>query len=82
MEQLDTEAHKTKRHFTKELEWMRRQLKARTTKSKSRIDDFNTIKAKAQIRRNEHKVQLEINMERLGSKMIEMHRVTKTFETR
>lgn len=79
MEQLDTEAHKTKRHFTKELEWMRRQPKARTTKSKSRIDDFNTIKAKAQIRRNEHKVQLEINMERLGSKMIEMHRVTKAF---
>ncbi|CAI8313969.1 MAG: Energy-dependent translational throttle protein EttA [uncultured Bacteroidota bacterium] len=79
MEQLDTEAHKTKRHFTKELEWMRRQPKARTTKSKSRIGDFNTIKAKAQIRRNEHKVQLEINMERLGSKMIEMHRVTKTF---
>ena len=79
MEQLDTKAHKTKRHFTKELEWMRRQPKARTTKSKSRIEDFNTIKAKAQIRRNEHKVQLEINMERLGSKMIEMHRVTKTF---
>ena len=82
MEQLDTEAHKTKRHFTKELEWMRRQPKARTTKSKSRIDDFNAIKAKAQIRRNEHKVQLEINMERLGSKMIEMHKVSKTFGTK
>ncbi|MDG1763391.1 MAG: ABC-F family ATP-binding cassette domain-containing protein [Flavobacteriaceae bacterium] len=79
MEQLETEAHKTKRHFTKELEWMRRQPKARTTKSKSRIDDFNTIKTKAQQRRNEHKVQLEINMERLGSKMIEMHRVSKAF---
>ena len=79
MEQLETEAHKTKRHFTKELEWMRRQPKARTTKSKSRIDDFNTIKTKAQQRRNEQKVQLEINMERLGSKMIEMHRVSKAF---
>jgi ATP-binding cassette subfamily F protein uup len=79
MEQLETEAHKTKRHFTKELEWMRRQPKARTTKSKSRIDDFNTIKTKAQQRRNEHQVQLEINMERLGSKMIEMHRVSKAF---
>src|SRR6056300_171679 len=77
--QENVEAHKNKLHFIKELEWMRRQPKARTTKSKSRIDDFNTIKAKAQIRRNEHKVQLEINMERLGSKMIEMHRVTKTF---
>ena len=79
MEQLETEAHKTKRHFTKELEWMRRQPKARTTKSKSRIDDFNTIKTKAQQRRNEHQVQLDINMERLGSKMIEMHRVSKAF---
>jgi ATP-binding cassette subfamily F protein uup len=58
---------------------MRRQPKARTTKSKSRIDDFNTIKTKAQQRRNEHQVQLEINMERLGSKMIEMHRVSKAF---
>ena len=77
--QIKTEAHKTKRHFTKELEWMRRQPKARTTKSKSRIDDFNTIKAKAQQRRNEHEVHLEINMERLGSKMIEMHRVSKAF---
>lgn len=79
VEQLETEAHKTKRHFTKELEWMRRQPKARTTKSKSRIDDFNKIKAKAQQRRNAHQVQLEINMERLGSKMIEMHRVSKAF---
>jgi len=80
IEQLETEAHKAKRHFTKELEWMRRQPKARTTKSKSRIDDFKKIKAKAQQLRNEHEVQLEINMERLGSKMIEMHRVSKAFD--
>ena len=80
IEQLETEAHKAKRYFTKELEWMRRQPKARTTKSKSRIDDFKIIKAKAQQRRNEHEVQLEINMERLGSKMIEMHRVSKAFD--
>ena len=79
MEKLETTAHKTKRHYIKELQWMRRQPKARTTKSKSRIDDFNKIKAKAQQRRNEYKVQLEINMERLGSKMIEMHRVSKAF---
>ena len=80
LEQQETEAHKTKRHFTKELEWMRRQPKARTTKSKSRIEDFNTLKEKAQQRRNEHEVQLEINMERLGSKMIEMHKVSKVFD--
>ena len=76
----ETMAHKTKRHFVKELEWMRRQPKARTTKSKSRIDDFKFIKEKTKQRRNDHEVQLEINMERLGSKMIEMHKVSKAFK--
>ena len=77
--QENVEAHKNKLHFKKELEWMRRQPKARTTKSKSRIEDFKIIKEKANQRRNEHQVQLEINMERLGSKMIEMHKVQKSF---
>jgi ATP-binding cassette subfamily F protein uup len=72
-------SHKSKRHYIKELEWMRRQPKARTTKSKSRIDDFKIIKEKTQQRRNDHEVQLEINMERLGSKMIEMHKVSKAY---
>ena len=77
--QEDVEAHKTKQSFKKELEWMRRQPKARTTKSKSRIEDFKVIKEKAHQRRQEHEVQLEINMERLGTKMIEMHKVGKSF---
>ena len=77
--QENIEAHKTKLHFKKELDWMRRQPKARTTKSKSRIQDFKEIKEKASQRRNDHQVQLEINMERLGSKMIEMHKVQKAF---
>ena len=77
--QESVEAHKTKLHFKKELDWMRRQPKARTTKSKSRIEDFKEIKEKASQRRNEHQVQLEINMERLGSKIIEMHKVQKAF---
>lgn len=78
--QENIEQHKTKQHFKKELEWMRRQPKARTTKSKSRIEDFKIIKAKAHQRRQEHQVQLEINMERLGTKMIEMHKVSKQFD--
>ena len=77
--QENIEAHKTKLHFKKELEWMRRQPKARTTKSKSRIEDFKIIKEKASQRRDDHKVQLEINMERLGNKMIEMHAVNKSY---
>ncbi|WP_431122371.1 ABC-F family ATP-binding cassette domain-containing protein [Flagellimonas flava] len=74
------EQHKTKLLFKKELDWMRRQPKARTTKSKSRIDDFKEIKKKAHQRRQDHQVQLELNMERLGSKILELHHVSKAFD--
>lgn len=74
------ETGKAKQLFKKELDWMRRQPKARTTKSKSRIDDFFEIKSKAHKRRKDHQVQLEINMERLGSKIIEFHNVSKAFK--
>jgi ATP-binding cassette subfamily F protein uup len=74
-----TELAKTKMLYKKELNWMRRQPKARTTKSKSRIDDFFEIKARASKRRKDHEVQLEINMERLGSKILEFHKVSKAF---
>lgn len=73
---------KAKNRYTKELDWMRRQPKARTTKSKSRIDDFYRIKEKAQQRRKDHNIQLEINMERLGSKIVEFHNVGKVFKDR
>ena len=74
------ETNKSKQLFKKELGWMRRQPKARTTKSKSRIDDFYEIKERASKRRNDHEVQLEINMERLGSKILEIHKVSKAFD--
>lgn len=70
---------KAKNLYVKELDWMRRQPKARTTKSKSRQDDFYVIKEKAHSRRKEHQIELEINMERIGSKIIEMHKVSKKF---
>ncbi|MDG1661073.1 MAG: ABC-F family ATP-binding cassette domain-containing protein [Winogradskyella sp.] len=75
-----TEVGKAKQLFKKELDWMRRQPKARTTKSKSRIDDFFEIKSKAHQRRKDHVIQLEISMERLGSKIVELHNVSKSFE--
>jgi ABC transport system ATP-binding/permease protein len=68
--------------FVKELAWMRRQPKARTTKSKSRQDDFYVIKEKAESRRKENVVELEINMERMGSKIIEMVKLNKNFQDR
>lgn len=66
--------------FVKELDWMRRQPKARTTKSKSRQDDFYVIKEKAHSRRKEHQLELEINMERMGSKVVEFHNVSLAFD--
>lgn len=79
IERQAVETNKAKQLFKKELNWMRRQPKARTTKSKSRIDDFHEIKERAHQRRKDHEVQLEINMERLGSKILEMHKVSKAF---
>ncbi len=73
------EVGKAKQLYKKELEWMRRQPKARTTKSKSRIDDFHEIKSRAHQKRKQHQIQLEINMERLGSKIVELHNVSKSF---
>ena len=77
--QEQASVEKAKNLYVKELDWMRRQPKARTTKSKSRIDDFYKIKEAAHKRRKEHAVQLEINMERLGSKTVEFHNVSKAF---
>ena len=78
--QEQASVEKAKNLYVKELDWMRRQPKARTTKSKSRIDDFYKIKEAAHKRRKEHTVQLEINMERLGSKTVEFHNVCKAFD--
>lgn len=75
-----TETEKSKQLYKKELEWMRRQPKARTTKSKSRIDDFHEIKSRAHQRRNDHEVQLELNMERLGTKVVELHKISKSYD--
>ncbi|MDX1364694.1 ABC-F family ATP-binding cassette domain-containing protein [Arenibacter latericius] len=79
IEQEAVEQHKSKLLYKKELDWMRRQPKARTTKSKSRIDDFQDIKDRANKRRSEHEIQLEINMERMGSKVVELIKVSKAY---
>lgn len=64
----------------KELEWMRRMPKARTTKSKSRIDSFYDLKKQASAQFEQKEVALEINPERLGSKIVELHNIGKSFE--
>ena len=79
IQQEQASQEKAKNLYVRELDWIRRQPKARTTKSKSRIDDFALIKEQALKRRKEHVVELEIAMQRLGSKIIELHNVVKKF---
>ncbi|MBZ0243725.1 MAG: ATP-binding cassette domain-containing protein, partial [Bacteroidales bacterium] len=62
-----------------EQEWMRRQPKARTTKSKSRIDAFYELKEKAGQKRNQQQMQLEVSMQRIGGKVLEMKNVSKAY---
>ena len=59
----------------KEKEWMSRMPKARTTKSKSRIDSFFELKKEATASRSAEEVELQINPTRLGSKILELHNV-------
>jgi len=71
---------KAKNLYRKELEWMRRMPKARATKAKSREDAFYETKDKAHQKIDNSQVELEINMSRIGGKIIEMHHVRKSFD--
>lgn len=73
------ELHKANQLYKKELDWMQRSPKARTTKSKSRIDAFHDTKEKANSKKNDPKLRLEINMQRMGGKILELKNVSKSF---
>ena len=73
------EKDKARKLMKKELEWIRRMPKARGTKAKSRVDAFDDIKKKATQKLDEKQVELEIKGERLGSKILELQYVGKSF---
>jgi ABC transport system ATP-binding/permease protein len=70
---------KARNEYRKELEWMRKQPKARSTKARSRIDAFYEVEAKAKQRIEDNKVQLQMKMNRLGGKIAELKKVYKSF---
>ena len=78
-EQLASSIEKAKNTFRTELEWIRRQPKARGTKQKARIDAFLDIKEAASRKIDTDGLQLAIKMERLGTKIVEFHNVKKAF---
>ena len=78
-EVFEATVSKAKNLYTKELEWMRRQPKARGTKAKSREDAFHVTKEIAHQKKDKSKVELEISMSRLGSKILEIDHASKSF---
>lgn len=70
---------KAKNEFRKELEWMRKQPKARTTKSKSRQDNFYEVEARAKQKIEDNQVQLQVKMSRIGGKVLEVKKVYKSY---
>ncbi len=78
-EAFATTIGKAKNHFKKELEWMRRQPKARGTKQKARIEQFHDVKKIAGQRINEDEIEIPVKMERLGTKILELHKIGKSF---
>jgi ATP-binding cassette subfamily F protein uup len=71
---------KARNTYRRELEWMRKQPKARTTKSKSRQDNFYEVEKKAKQKIEDQQVELQMKMNRLGGKVVEMKKVYKSFD--
>ena len=70
---------KAKNQYRKELEWMRKQPKARSTKSRSRQDNFYEVEARAKQKIEDAQVQLQVKMSRIGGKVLEVKKVYKSF---
>ncbi|EAZ82271.1 ABC-F family ATP-binding cassette domain-containing protein [Algoriphagus machipongonensis] len=79
MEIEDIELEKAKSLYKKELDWIRRQPKARSTKAKYRVDAFEETKEKASQKREERDIQLTVTTQRLGNKIIEIEKMKKSF---
>jgi len=74
-----SEAHRADRLMRKELEWLRRMPKARTGKSKSRIDAYHEIEEKASLEEEGGELVLTVKSPRLGGKIMEIEELTKHF---
>jgi ATP-binding cassette subfamily F protein uup len=75
----NTASEKLNKLLKKELEWLKRQPKARTTKSKSRTDNFYDLKEKAAKQIYNDTISIDIDTQRLGSKILELYNVSKSF---
>ena len=74
------ELSKAKNLFRKELEWMRKQPRARGTKAKSRIDDYYSLEEKTKQTRQDETIQLAAKGSYIGNKIFEAKNVSKSFD--
>ncbi|NND94146.1 MAG: ABC-F family ATP-binding cassette domain-containing protein [Flavobacteriales bacterium] len=79
-ENISTVVSKAKSAMRKELDWIRRQPKARGTKAKYRVQAFDELKKTATKNLSKDELQIEINVPRIGSKVVELHKISKGFE--
>lgn len=78
---VQAEFEKNKNLWRRELEWMRRQPKARTTKSKSRIDAFHDLESKTRGVKANSSVELSVTVSRQGNKILELEHISKSFNS-
>lgn len=79
-EARQSEIDKAKQFVRSELDWMRRSPKARTTKSRSRIQAFYDTEEKAKSGRRESDLELSVKMTRIGGKILELKKINKKFD--
>lgn len=74
-----SEVDKARNLYVRELDWIRKQPKARTTKSKSRVDAFDDIKEKAFSLRKKKEIEINMRMKHMGNKILELINVSKSY---
>lgn len=79
-EQEQAELHKAGQLYKQELEWMRRQPKARTSKSKSRIDAFHKTADKVNQQSDDQELELGISSKRIGGQVLELENISKSYD--
>ncbi|MCC6816201.1 MAG: ABC-F family ATP-binding cassette domain-containing protein [Saprospiraceae bacterium] len=72
---------KTSKLLKKELDWVRRMPKARTTKAKSRVDRYYDLKESISEKTDSGDLEIDIEMERLGTKILELHHISKAYNS-
>lgn len=79
-ESQGVEIDKAKNLMRRELEWIRKQPKARGTKAKYRVDAFEVTKEKASQKTSDGKLELQVKTSRQGGKILEVKKISKSFD--